>query len=135
MKLNPKINSSRRKARKKHFTSNNTERRIIMSSSLSKELKAEFGIRTIPIHKDDQVIVKSGTHKGTKTKVSSVYRKKFVVYLDQIKREKANGTSVFVGIHPSNLTIISLNMTKTREKAIKKRQEAKIASKKEMDLN
>lgn len=32
-----------------------------------------------------------------------VYRKKWVVYIDRLQREKANGASVSVGIHPSKV--------------------------------
>ncbi len=31
------------------------------------------------------------------------YRKKFCVYIERIQREKANGASVYVGIHPSKV--------------------------------
>lgn len=36
-------------------------------------------------------------------KVVQVYRKKFVVYIERIQREKANGATVHVGIHPSKV--------------------------------
>lgn len=32
-----------------------------------------------------------------------VYRKKFVVYIERIQREKTNGTNAPVGIHPSKV--------------------------------
>jgi large subunit ribosomal protein L26e len=35
-----------------------------------------------------------------------VYRKKFVVHIERIQREKANGMAVPIGIHPSNVCII-----------------------------
>ena len=37
-------------------------------------------------------------------KVVQVYRKKFVVHIERIQREKANGASVHVGIHPSKVS-------------------------------
>jgi large subunit ribosomal protein L26e len=36
-------------------------------------------------------------------KVVQVYRKKFVIYIERIQREKANGATVYVGIHPSKV--------------------------------
>lgn len=33
-----------------------------------------------------------------------VYRKKFVLHIERIQREKANGASVHVGIHPSKVS-------------------------------
>ena len=32
-----------------------------------------------------------------------VYRKKWVIHIDRISREKANGASVNVGVHPSKV--------------------------------
>ena len=36
-----------------------------------------------------------------------VYRKKFMIYVDRITREKANGSTVKIGIHPSNVSASS----------------------------
>lgn len=45
-----------------------------------------------------------GHYKGQQVgKIVQVYRKKFVVYIERIQREKANGASVHVGIHPSKV--------------------------------
>jgi len=45
-----------------------------------------------------------GHYKGQQVgKVVSCYRKKFVIYIERIQREKANGASVNVGIHPSKV--------------------------------
>lgn len=46
-----------------------------------------------------------GHYKGQQVgKVVSVYRKKYSIYIERIQREKANGASVYVGIHPSKVT-------------------------------
>ncbi|KAI2581335.1 ribosomal protein L26, partial [Homo sapiens] len=45
-----------------------------------------------------------GHYKGQQIgKVVQVYRKKYVIYIERVQREKANGTTVHVGIHPSKL--------------------------------
>lgn len=36
-------------------------------------------------------------------KIVQVYRKKYVIYIERIQREKANGATVYVGIHPSKV--------------------------------
>ena len=51
------MSSSRRKNRKKHFNAPSHIRRRIMSSPLSKELRQKYGVRSIPIRKDDEVQV------------------------------------------------------------------------------
>ena len=63
----------------------------------------------MPIRKDDEVQVLRGHYKGQQVgKVVQCYRKKFVVYIERIQREKANGATVYVGIHPSKVYYISI---------------------------
>jgi large subunit ribosomal protein L26e len=62
-----------------------------MSSSLTKELRKKYGIRSIPIRKDDEVLVVRGTNKGSKGRVIQVYRKKFSIHIDKLVKNKANG--------------------------------------------
>lgn len=77
-----------------------------MSAPLSKELRQKYNVRTMPVRKDDEVQVVRGHYKGQQVgKIVQVYRKKFVIYIERIQREKANGASVYVGIHPSKVYI------------------------------
>merc|ERR1712179_706180 len=85
----------------------------LMTSPLSKDLRQKYGVRNIPIRKDDEVQVVRGHYKGQQVgKVVQCYRKKFCVYIERIQREKANGASVYVGIHPSKVCIVKLKMDK-----------------------
>merc|ERR1711988_940757 len=89
MKLNPRVTSSRRKNRKRHFTAPSHIRRKLMTAPLSKELRTKYNIRNIPIRKDDEVQVVRGHYKGQQVgKVTQCYRKKFMVYIERIQREK-----------------------------------------------
>ncbi len=63
-----------------------------MSAPLSTELKNKYAVRAVPIRKDDEVSVVRGTFKGREGKVVQVYRKKFVIHVERITREKVNGT-------------------------------------------
>uniref|UniRef100_F7EJ13 KOW domain-containing protein n=1 Tax=Ornithorhynchus anatinus TaxID=9258 RepID=F7EJ13_ORNAN len=102
MKFNPFVTSDRSKNRKRHFNAPSHIRRKIMSSPLSKELRQKYNVRSMPIRKDDEVQVVRGHYKGQQIgKVVQVYRKKYVIYIERVQREKANGTTVHVGIHPS----------------------------------
>lgn len=48
-----------------------------------------------------------GHYKGQQVgKVVQVYRKKFVIYIERIQREKANSANVYVGIDPSKVKIM-----------------------------
>lgn len=47
--------------------------------------------------------VTRGHFKGNSGRVMRVYRKKYVIHIDKITREKANGTTVHLGVHPSKV--------------------------------
>merc|ERR1712072_914784 len=126
MKFNKMVSSSRRKNRKRHFNAPSHIRRKIMSSSLSKDLRAKHNVRSMPIRKDDEVQVVRGHYKGQGGKVVQVYRKKFVIHID-----KANGASTNVGIHPSKVVIRKLKMDKDRKRILERKalSRAKLAEK------
>ncbi|XP_012260192.1 large ribosomal subunit protein uL24 [Neodiprion pinetum] len=129
MKFNSLVSSSRRKNRKRHFTAPSHIRRRLMSAPLSKELRQKYNVRSMPIRKDDEVQVVRGHYKGQQVgKVVQVYRKKFVVYVERIQREKANGASVYVGIDPSKTVIVKLKMDKDRKKIIDRRSKGRLAA-------
>ena len=77
-----------------------------MSAPLSKELRQKYSVRSIPVRKDDEVVVTRGPFKSAQAgKVTSVYRKKWVLHIERIQREKVNGAAVNVGIHPSKVNL------------------------------
>ncbi|WVQ71878.1 ribosomal protein L24 [Cryptococcus sp. DSM 104548] len=98
-----------------------------MSSSLSKELRQKHSARSIPVRKDDEVLIVRGKYKGREGKVTQVYRKKWVIHVDRVHIEKSNAATVPVGIHPSNVVITSLKLDKDR-RAILERKGSKNAS-------
>eukprot|EP01104_Vermistella_antarctica_P020330 TRINITY_DN8669_c0_g1_i1.p2 TRINITY_DN8669_c0_g1~~TRINITY_DN8669_c0_g1_i1.p2 ORF type:complete len:143 (-),score=52.35 TRINITY_DN8669_c0_g1_i1:48-476(-) len=121
MKYSKDVSSSRRKSRKAHFTAPSSERRKIMSASLSKDLRTKHEIRSLPIRMDDMVTVVRGTHKGREGKVTQVYRRKWVIHIEKLTREKANGITVQLGIHPSNVAITKLKIDKDRNELLQRR--------------
>merc|ERR1711924_526863 len=125
MKFSPNVSASRRKARKAHFTAPSSVRRKIMSAHLNKELSQKYHVKSIPIRKDDEVIVMRGSNKGREGKVIQVYRKKFVIHIERVTREKSNGSTVNVGIHPSNVMITKLKLDKDRRKILDRRDTSK----------
>ncbi|MCJ1429077.1 60S ribosomal protein L26B [Sticta canariensis] len=119
-KINTSLHSSRRKSRKAHFSAPSSVRRVIMSAPLSKELRDKHNVRSIPIRKDDEVLVTRGTNKGREGKIISVYRLKYVVHIERLVREKSNGQSVALPIHPSKVVITKLKLDKDREKILER---------------
>ncbi|KAI0025646.1 putative 60S ribosomal protein L26-1 [Xylariomycetidae sp. FL0641] len=114
------VSSSRRKSRKAHFSAPSSERRVIMSAPLSKELREKYNVRSIPIRKDDVVKVVRGSFKGRDGKVTSVYRLKYQIHVERCTREKVSGQSVPVGIHPSKVVVTELKLDKDRENILER---------------
>merc|ERR1711939_1110644 len=125
MKFNPAVASSRRKSRKAHFTAPSSVRRKIMSAHLNKELSHKHHVKSMPIRKDDEVIVVRGSHRGREGKVIQVYRKKYVIPIERVTREKSNGSTVNVGIHPSNVMITKLKLDKDRRAILERKDTTK----------
>merc|ERR1711985_193260 len=125
MKFSANVSSSRRKARKAHFTAPSSVRRKIMSAHLDKTLSNKYHVKSMPIRKDDEVIVVRGSHRGREGKVIQVYRKKYVIHIERVTREKSNGSTVNVGIHPSNVTITKLKLDKDRRAILERKDTTK----------
>ncbi|CEJ93959.1 Putative 60S ribosomal protein L26-1 [[Torrubiella] hemipterigena] len=118
VKVNASIHDSRRKSRAAHFKAPSSQRRVIMSAPLSKELREQYNVRSIPIRKDDEVTIVRGSNKGREGKVTSVYRLKYVIHVERVTRDKASGQSVPLGLHPSNVVITKLKLDKDREEIL-----------------
>merc|ERR1719203_827900 len=121
MKYSRDVSSSRRKSRKAHFSAPSSERRRIMSASLSKDLRAKHNVRSVPIRMDDEVVVVRGSFKGREGKVVQVYRKKWVIHIEKLTRDRANGMTVPIGIHPSKVAINKLKIDKDRKDLLQRR--------------
>lgn len=119
------VSSSRRKSRKAHFTAPSSVRRKIMSSALSKELREKYSTRSMPIRKDDEVMIVRGNHAGREGKVVQVYRKKWVIHIERVTRDKINGQAIPIGVHPSNVVITKLKLDKDRKATLERKSRGK----------
>jgi large subunit ribosomal protein L26e len=61
-----------------------------------------------------------GSNKGREGKVTSVYRLKYAIHVERIVREKSNGQSVPIGLHPSKVVITKLKLDKDRENLLER---------------
>eukprot|EP01123_Difflugia_compressa_P009359 TRINITY_DN307_c0_g1_i1.p1 TRINITY_DN307_c0_g1~~TRINITY_DN307_c0_g1_i1.p1 ORF type:complete len:150 (-),score=28.19 TRINITY_DN307_c0_g1_i1:92-541(-) len=129
MKYNKNVSSARRKQRKAHFAAPSHERRKRMSSTLSTDLRTKHSIRALPIRKDDEVTIMTGEHKGREGKVTTVYRKKYCIYIEKVTREKANGATVHIPINASNVQITKLKLDKSRKALIERKAKGRAAKK------
>ncbi|KAI0818636.1 60S ribosomal protein L26 [Irpex lacteus] len=135
MKFNPDVSSSRRKSRKAHFSAPSSIRRKILSSALSKELRAKHNTRSLPVRKDDEVRIVRGKYKGREGKVTQVYRKKWVIHVDRVQRDKSNGSTAPIGIHPSNVVITSIKLDKDRRAILERKDRKKEGAVEQIDVS
>ena len=92
-----------------------------MSAGLSKELRSKHGVRSLPVRRDDEVQIMNGNWKGTKGKITQVYRLRNCIYIEKVSKNKANGSSIRIPIHPSNVRITTIKLGKDRENLIKRK--------------
>jgi large subunit ribosomal protein L24 len=96
------------------------------AAPLAPELRRSYGTRSLPVRSGDTVRVMRGDHKGFEGKVARVDRKKFRIYVEGLTREKVDGSTVFVPIHPSKVMITKLNLDdKWRKKILERRKKAR----------
>lgn len=127
MKFSPNVSSSRRKSRKAHFSADSTARRKIMSASLSKELQQKYNVRSMPIRKDDEVQIVRGFFKHREGKVTACYRRKYIIHVERITRDKVTNQPVNVGVQPSNCVITKLKLNKDRKKILDRKAAGRAA--------
>ena len=115
------IASKRRAQRKLQLGAPSSVKRKLMSSHLNKSLREQYKIRSLPIKRGDEVKILKGKAKGKTGKVVQVYRKRNVIYVDKVQRDKQNGQTVFLPTKPSYCLIEKLLINKDRTKTIEKR--------------
>eukprot|EP00932_Pfiesteria_piscicida_P001733 SRR837773.11681.p2 GENE.SRR837773.11681~~SRR837773.11681.p2 ORF type:complete len:149 (+),score=62.82 SRR837773.11681:39-449(+) len=121
MKQKATVSVSRRKSRKAHFTAPSHLRRKIMSAPLSKDLRTKYNVRSLPIRRDDEVTICRGHFRDREGKVTTVYRKKWRIHIERVTRDKANGQTVPIGIHPSKVVITKIKLDKDRKALLERK--------------
>ncbi len=97
-----------------------------MSAGLSKELRTQHKVKSMPIRRDDEVLIVRGAHKGHSGKVTECYRRKFVIHVEKINKEKMNGASVPIPIDASKVVITKLHLDKDRKALLERKVKHKI---------
>lgn len=120
------VSSSRRTQRRNQLGAPSSVKRKLMSCHLMKSLREQYKVRSVPIKRGDEVKILKGKAKGKSGKVVQVYRKRNVIYVDKVNREKQNGQTVFLPIRPSNCVVEKMFINKDRTKRLAKRVEQKL---------
>ena len=92
------------------------------SAPLSPKLKKSHNTNSIPVRTGDSVKLMRGDRKGFEGKVARVDRTKYRIFVEGVTREKVDGTTMPIPIHPSKVMITSLNLDdKWRRKMLKRK--------------
>jgi large subunit ribosomal protein L26e len=92
-----------------------------MSAPLSKELREQYKVRSLPIRKDDEVTVVRGSHKGREGKISQVYRLKYSIRVEKLTKEKSNGAQAPINLDTSKVVLTKVKLDKDRKALIKRK--------------
>jgi len=114
------------KQRKALFQAPNHRRHKLFAAKLSPNLRSTHGIRAFPVRTGDTVRIMRGDHEGFEGKVSRIDLMKYRVYVEGLTREKVDGTTIFVPVHPSKVMITNLNLDdKWRAEILKEKKAQK----------
>jgi ribosomal protein uL24 len=102
---------SPRRQRKALYTAHTFERRVRMTVPLSRELKARFHRRAVPIRKGDTVRVLGGSYVGREERVAKVNRRDYSVTLDNVTLKMADEKLKPLALRTTNLVITRLNLS------------------------
>ncbi len=115
-----------RKQRKRLFQAPLHIRYKQFSASLSSKLRDSYNTRSIPVRAGDTVKIMRGDRKGFEGKVARVDRQKYRIFVEGITREKVDGSTIQVPIHPSKVMITNLNLDdKWRKEVLKRKAKGK----------
>jgi large subunit ribosomal protein L24 len=122
------------KQRKRMHQAPLNERYRRFSAPLSPKLKEKRNTNSVPVRTGDTVKILRGDRKGFEGKVSQVDRKKYRILVEGATREKVDGTTTLIPIHPSKVMITRLNLDdKWRRKMLERKgafEKAKIPDEK-----
>lgn len=111
-----------RKQRKYLFNAPFHIKRRMLNALLSDGLKKKYGMRSLEVRKGDKVKIMRGEFKKNEGVVERVDVKYSKVFVQNISRQKRDGTKIAVSIHPSKLMIVEVKEEKNRVKAEVKKE-------------
>ena len=114
--------TSPRKQRKSLYQSPLHKRYKRFCAPLTPELKTSHNTNSLPVRTGDTVRIMRGDRKGLEGKISRVDRKNYRVFVEGVTREKVDGTTIPVPIHPSKIMVVNLNLDdKWRRETLKRK--------------
>jgi ribosomal protein uL24 len=97
-----------------------------MAAPLSPNLRAEYGVRTLPVRRDDTVLITKGDRNMTEGRVVRVDVARSQLFIEGVTRQSLNGTTVQIPVRPENVLITRLNLDDERRRTILDRRGYKL---------
>jgi len=94
------------------------------SAPLSPELKKSHGFNSIPVRTGDTIRIMRGDRKGFEGKISQVDHTKHRIFVEGVTREKVDGTTALIPIHPSKVMITRFNLDDKWRRSVLERKSA-----------
>ncbi len=82
----------------------------LVSANLNQVLRDELGTRSLPVRIGDRAKVMRGDEKGVEGIVSNIDREEEKVYINNLDRQRTDGTVRELPFAPSNLQLQALNL-------------------------
>jgi len=99
-----------RKQRKYRYNAPLHVKRKFLGARLSPDLSKQFGRRSMPLRKGDEIRVLRGKLKGKTGVIERINVKETKIYVEGITAKKVDGSEVMRALQPSNLMITKPNM-------------------------
>jgi len=110
-----------RKQRKYRHNAPLHVRHKFLGARLSSEYVRQFGRKSLPVRKGDEVRMMRGSSKGLKGIVDRVDLKKSKIYVEGIIVKKVDGSEVMKALEPSNTLITKPSMDDKKRQVILER--------------
>jgi len=117
------------KQRKRLYNVQKHEKSKLFTVRLDETLQMEWGIRRLPLRKDDEVRVIRGEMSNVEGKVLNLNYRNRKIEIEEATMEKKNGATYYVPISPSNVVLVKFGGKKLdswREKIINRKQKLEV---------
>ena len=113
------------KQRKALFNVKNNQRSSVLQCALDESLREKYGVRRLPIRKDDRVRVVAGEFRDIEGKVLNIHKKTRRVTVEEVMHEKKDGSTFYVPVPVSRVRLTKFGEKKMdpwRQKIIDRKQ-------------
>lgn len=108
------ISKKPRVQRKNLFNPKNHQVSKLFTIPLDESLQEEWGIKRIPVRKDDFVRVVRGEFAGIEGKVLSILKSERKITIEECTLQKKDGSNYYVPISVSNVRLMKFHMKKNK---------------------